>query len=113
MAEQIEQLMRQVKLGGMAKGWRSVPYENTAQPLHAIAALPSPRLNIDFGVQSREKHRSHAGTAGTDPARRRSSILGGEKGENRSGVQRSTLGAGVCHQKWPGALRSISPSLQR
>ena len=27
MAEQIEQLMRQVKLGGMAKGWRSVPYE--------------------------------------------------------------------------------------
>ena len=29
MAEQIEQLMRQVKLGGMAKGWRSVPYENT------------------------------------------------------------------------------------
>ena len=31
MAEQIEQLMRQVKLGGMAKGWRSVPYENTEQ----------------------------------------------------------------------------------
>ena len=31
MAEQIEQLMRQVKLGGMAKGWRSVPYENTQQ----------------------------------------------------------------------------------
>lgn len=29
MAEQIEQLMRQVKLGGMAKGWRTILYENT------------------------------------------------------------------------------------
>lgn len=31
MAEQIELMMRQVKLGGMAKGWRSVRYENTEQ----------------------------------------------------------------------------------
>ena len=31
MAEQIEQLMRQVKLGGMAKGWRTILYENTEQ----------------------------------------------------------------------------------
>lgn len=31
MPEPIEQLMRQVKLGGMAKGWRDIPYENTEQ----------------------------------------------------------------------------------
>lgn len=31
MVEQIERMMRQVKLGGMAKGWRSVEYENTEQ----------------------------------------------------------------------------------
>lgn len=47
MAEQIEQLMRQVKLGGMAKGWRSVPYENTEQyvtDLHFLA----PKENLIF-----------------------------------------------------------------
>ena len=31
MSEQIEQMMRQVKLGGMAKEWRTVPFENTEQ----------------------------------------------------------------------------------
>ena len=31
MSEQIELMMRQVKLGGMAKGWRSVPFEDTEQ----------------------------------------------------------------------------------
>ena len=36
MAEQIELMMRQVKLGGMAKGWRSVRYENTEQYLSLI-----------------------------------------------------------------------------
>ena len=39
MAEQIEQLMRQVKLGGMAKGWRSVPYENTEQYVTDLLTL--------------------------------------------------------------------------
>lgn len=31
MSEQIEQMMRQVKLGGMAKGWRSVPFSSPEQ----------------------------------------------------------------------------------
>lgn len=31
MPDEIEQMMRQVKLGGMAKGWRSIPFENTEQ----------------------------------------------------------------------------------
>ena len=31
MSEQIETMMRQVKLGGMAKGWRSIPFENPEQ----------------------------------------------------------------------------------
>ena len=31
MSEQIEQMMRQVKLGGMAKGWRSVPFTDPEQ----------------------------------------------------------------------------------
>ena len=31
MPEQIEQMMRQVKLGGMAKGWRSVSFETPEQ----------------------------------------------------------------------------------
>lgn len=39
MAEQIEQLMRQVKLGGMAKSWRSVPYENTEQYVTDLLTL--------------------------------------------------------------------------
>lgn len=34
-----EQLMRQVKLGGMAKGWRSVPYENTEQYVTDLLTL--------------------------------------------------------------------------
>ena len=39
MAEQIEQLMRHVKLGGMAKGWRIVPYENTEQYVTDLLTL--------------------------------------------------------------------------
>ena len=31
MIESIEQAMRALKLGGMAKGWRCVTYENTEQ----------------------------------------------------------------------------------
>lgn len=31
MPDEIEQMMRQVKLGGMAKGWRAIPFENTEQ----------------------------------------------------------------------------------
>ncbi len=31
MSDRIEQMMRQVKLGGMAKGWRSVDCENAEQ----------------------------------------------------------------------------------
>ena len=31
MSEQIELMMRQVKLGGMAKEWRSVQFESTEQ----------------------------------------------------------------------------------
>ena len=31
MSEEIELMMRQVKLGGMAKEWRSVQFENTEQ----------------------------------------------------------------------------------
>ena len=31
VSEQIETMMRQVKLGGMAKGWRSIPFENPEQ----------------------------------------------------------------------------------
>lgn len=31
MPDEIEQMMRQVKLGGMAKDWRSVPFKNTEQ----------------------------------------------------------------------------------
>ncbi len=31
MSEQIEQMMRQVKLSGMAKGWRSVPFVDREQ----------------------------------------------------------------------------------
>lgn len=39
MAEQIELMMRQVKLGGMAKGWRSVQYENTEQYVTELLKL--------------------------------------------------------------------------
>ena len=39
MAEQIELMMRQVKLGGMAKGWRSVRYENTEQYVTELLKL--------------------------------------------------------------------------
>ena len=35
MSEQIEQMMRQVKLSGMAKGWRSVPFVDREQYLLA------------------------------------------------------------------------------
>jgi len=31
VSEELEQMMRQVKLGGMAKEWRSVQFENTEQ----------------------------------------------------------------------------------
>ena len=46
MAEQIEQLMRQVKLGGMAKGWRSVPYENTEQYVTDLLTLELSLIHI-------------------------------------------------------------------
>lgn len=39
MSEQIEQMMRQVKLGGMAKGWRSVEYENMEQYVFDLLKL--------------------------------------------------------------------------
>ena len=39
MAEQIELMLRQVKLGGMAKGWRSVQYENTEQYVTELLKL--------------------------------------------------------------------------
>lgn len=39
MAEHIEQFIRQVKLGGMVKGWRSVPYENTKQYVTDLLTL--------------------------------------------------------------------------
>lgn len=39
MPEQIEQMMRQIKLGGMAKGWRSVEYENTQQYVSDLLKL--------------------------------------------------------------------------
>ena len=39
MAEQNELMMRQVKLGGMAKGWRSVRYENTEQYVTELLKL--------------------------------------------------------------------------
>ena len=39
MAEQIELMMRQGKLGGMAKGWRSVQYENTEQYVTELLKL--------------------------------------------------------------------------
>ena len=39
MAEQIELMMRQVKLGDMAKGWRSVRYENTEQYVTELLKL--------------------------------------------------------------------------
>lgn len=39
MPELIEQMMRQVKLGGMAKGWRSVEYENTEQYVSDLLKL--------------------------------------------------------------------------
>ena len=42
MAEQIELMMRQGKLGGMAKGWRPVRYENTAQYVTELLKLEVP-----------------------------------------------------------------------
>ena len=39
MSEQIEQMMRQVKLGGMAKEWRSVPFEDPEQYVTALLML--------------------------------------------------------------------------
>lgn len=39
MTESIEQQMRILKLGGMAKSWNSVPYENTKQYVHELIAL--------------------------------------------------------------------------
>lgn len=39
MPEQIEQMMRQVKLGGMAKGWRSVRYESEEQYVTELLKL--------------------------------------------------------------------------
>lgn len=39
MNDQIEQMMRQVKLGGMAKDWRSVPFEDPEQYVTALLQL--------------------------------------------------------------------------
>ena len=39
MTEQIEVMMRQVKLGGMAKGWRSVPFEIPEQYVTELLRL--------------------------------------------------------------------------
>ena len=39
MSEQIEQMMRQVKLGGMAKNWRSVVYRDTEQYVTELLKL--------------------------------------------------------------------------
>ena len=39
MSEQIEAMMRQVKLGGMAKGWRSVSFENPEQYVTELLKL--------------------------------------------------------------------------
>ena len=39
MPEQVEQMMRQVKLGGMAKGWRSVPFTDTEQYVTELLKL--------------------------------------------------------------------------
>lgn len=39
MAEPLEQMMRQVKLGGMAKGWRSVPFETPEQYLSELLTM--------------------------------------------------------------------------
>lgn len=39
MSDTIEQMMRKAKLGGMAKGWRSVPYENNEQYVEALLKL--------------------------------------------------------------------------
>lgn len=39
MSEQIEQMMRQVKLGGMAKGWRSVPFTDREQYVTELLRL--------------------------------------------------------------------------
>ena len=60
MAEQIEQLMRQVKLGGMAKGWRSGLL--IACVSVGVAATPG----LDFGSNAPEKHIRFAYTTGVD-----------------------------------------------
>ena len=39
MSEQIEAMMRQVKLGGMAKGWRTVSFENPEQYVAELLRL--------------------------------------------------------------------------
>lgn len=39
MAEQLEQMMRQLKLGGMAKEWRSVEYTGPEQYVEALLRL--------------------------------------------------------------------------
>lgn len=39
MDDRIEQMMRQVKLGGMAKDWRSVPFEDPEQYVTALLQL--------------------------------------------------------------------------
>ena len=52
MVKQIEQLMRQVKLDGMAKGWRSIFYENNEQyvtGLHFLIEKPDFVLNVGTG----------------------------------------------------------------
>jgi len=36
---EIEAMMRQVKLGGMAKGWRSVPFNDPEQYITALLKL--------------------------------------------------------------------------
>lgn len=59
MAEQIELMMRQVKLGGMAKGWRSVRYENTEQYVTELLKLE---------LQEREANRINRTPAGNSLA---------------------------------------------
>ena len=99
MAEQIELMMRQVKLGGMAKGWRSVQYENTEQYVTELLKLE---------LQEREANRINrmVKTAGFRVLKTLDEFVWNSAIELPSGLTQGTVGTGKTHLATAIALKA-------
>ena len=60
MPEQIEQYMRTLKLGGMAREWRNVEFQSTEQYVRELLELECEGVNGDLSIQASCGYGSHS-----------------------------------------------------